>query len=207
MSIFDGIVAGYDMGMLPLELLALRRMRKRAFGSVEGTVLEIGAGTGVNLPIYKRDTRVIVIDMSLPMLKIVPQRAVAATIWRVQADVQHLPFAAGAFETVTGSLVFCSVTEPLRGLGEIRRVMASNARLVLIEHTRGTGLGAWLTDRLAPLWLSISEVCHLNRETAQTVAGAGFDIVRLEKRILGIFQLIEAVKSGCSDAPPEPHTH
>ena len=61
----------------------------------------------------------VVVDMSLPMLEIVPQRATEAAIWRVQADVQHLPFAKGTFETVTGSLVFCSVAEPLRGLGEL----------------------------------------------------------------------------------------
>ena len=165
MSVFDHIVAGYDLGMLPLELIALRGMRRRAFGSLEGEILELGAGTGVNLPLYGSGARVVVVDLSLPMLQVVPQRPTEAAVWRVQADVERLPFPEGTFQTVTGSLVFCSVVDPARGFAEIWRVGREGARLLLIEHTRGEGLGAWLTDLFAPLWLSISDVCHLNRET------------------------------------------
>jgi ubiquinone/menaquinone biosynthesis C-methylase UbiE len=181
--------------MLPLEMIALRALRKRAFGALEGEILELGAGTGVNLPLYSPDARVVVIDLSHPMLKVVPQRATEANIYRVQADVEHLPFPQGTFQTVTGSLVFCSVVNPARGLAEIWRVARDGARLLLVEHTRGDGPGAWLTDLLAPVWLRISDVCHLNRETHHTIAEAGFDVIRLESRVMGIFRLIEAVKN------------
>ena len=194
MGVFDAIASGYDRGMLPLELLALRRLRSRAFASVEGRVLELGVGTGVNLALYRPRTHVVAVDASRPMLDCAARYRERVALSMVQADVQALPFAGSAFETVTGSLLFCSVPDPARALGEVRRVLQSGGRLVLVEHTRGRGLGAWLTDVLAPLWAAISRSCRLDRDTVQTVVDAGFTLAREERRVLGIFRLIEAVK-------------
>ena len=201
MAIFDRLVPGYDLGMLPLELVALRRLRRRAFSSLEGRMLEIGTGTGVNLPFYGPGAQVVALDTSRPMLDVVARRSTEATVWPVQADAQCLPFADGCVEIVTGSLLFCSVADPAQGLAEVWRVLKASGRLLLVEHTRGSGLGVWLTELLNPLWMAFSKVCHLNRETTQTVTAAGFRLVRLEKRVFGIFRLIEAVKAplvGCS---------
>lgn len=194
MSVFDGLASGYDLGMLPLELLALRALRAEAFGAVSGNVLEAGVGTGVNLPLYAADARVVGVDASRPMVEVAAGRPTGATTLPVEADVQHLPFADGSFDTVTGSLLFCSVADPARGLAELRRVLAEGGQLRLVEHTRGDGLGAWLTDLFHPLWFAFNGVCHLNRETVETVDQAGFRLTRLESRVLGIFRLIEAVK-------------
>jgi ubiquinone/menaquinone biosynthesis C-methylase UbiE len=195
MSVFDGLALSYDLGMLPLEWLVLRRLRRRAFSRLEGQVLELGLGSGLNLPHYSPGTQVVGVDASLPMLRVAARRRTAARVCRVQADVHHLPFASGAFSTVTAALLFCSVAEPARALAEVRRVLRPAGRLVLIEHTRGRGLGAWLTDRLHPLWFAWNGVCHLNRETTQAVLAAGFQLVREESRFLGIFRMIEAVYS------------
>lgn len=194
MSVFDGLASGYDLGMLPLELLALRALRAEAFGSVSGNVLEVGVGTGVNLPLYAGDAQVVAVDASRPMVEVAAGRRTGATTRAVEADVQHLPFADGAFDTVTGSLLFCSVADPERGLRELERVLVRGGQLRLVEHTRGDGLGAWLTDLFHPLWFAFNGVCHLNRETVETVARAGFRLTRLKSRVLGIFRLIEAVK-------------
>ncbi len=193
-SVFDRIASGYDLGMLPLEVAVLRRLRRRAFPQVRGRVLEVGVGTGVNLPLYPSEATVVALDHSAPMLRQALHRRARAHVWAVQADVHRLPFPAGAFDAVTGSLVFCSVSQPLQALAEVRRVLCPGGRLLLVEHTRGEGPGAWLTDRLHPLWLAWNGVCHLNREPGRLVREAGFRIRREEARILGIFRLLEGEK-------------
>lgn len=191
MSIFDNLAPAYDLGMLPLEWLMFRRLRRRVFPLLRGNVLEIGVGTGVNLQLYGPEARVTGCDTSLEMLAWAahrPQNGIVLT----QTDVQHLPFADGSFDVVAASFVFCSVTDPALGLAEARRVLRAGGRLVLLEHTRGSGLGGWLTDRLHPAWKAWTRECHLNRETAQTVARAGFEVQRVEQHAMGIVRVIEA---------------
>ncbi|MFQ6101178.1 MAG: class I SAM-dependent methyltransferase [Anaerolineae bacterium] len=203
MSVFDGISPVYDLGMLPLEWLLLRRLRRETFPPLSGDVLEIGIGTGINLPLYGPEARVTGCDASREMLAWAGRRRTRAPAALVCADAQHLPFADSSFDTVTASLVFCSVADPARGLAEARRVLRCpepaegrpGGRLVLLEHTRGSGLGAWLTDAFHPLWKAWSRECHLNRETVQTVAQAGLEVQRVEQHALGIVRVIEAIKT------------
>ncbi|HEC34768.1 MAG TPA: methyltransferase domain-containing protein [Chloroflexi bacterium] len=190
-GIFDGLATGYDRGMLLLEWAVLRGLRRRAFPYVKGRVLEMGVGTGINLPLYGPETQVVALDASGPMLAEATHRRTRATVRPVQADVQHLPFADGCLDAVTGSLLFCSVADPAQALAEVQRVLSPGGRLVLVEHTRGSGLGAWLTDVLHPLWFAVNGTCHLNRETVRAVAEAGFRLLRVETRLLGIFRIIE----------------
>ena len=200
MSVFDKVSSVYDQGMRPLERLIFRRLRSRVFPAIRGNVLEFGVGTGVNLPLYETRARVVGCDVSGEMLHWAAQRQARSDVTLVRADVQRLPFADGSFDTVTGSLVFCSIPDPALSLAEAQRVLhppkptegQPGGRLVLIEHTRGSGLGAWLTDLLHPLWHSWSRDCHLNRETAQTIADMGFHIQRVDQHALGIVQVIDA---------------
>ena len=193
MSVFDGLSSVYDRGMRPLEWLIFGRLRRRIFPLLQGDVLELGVGTGVNLPLYGPETRVTGCDGSREMLGWASCRRTQTRVMLIPADAQHLPFADSCFDVVTGSLFFCSIADPAQGLAEARRVLRPEGRLVLLEHTRGDGLGAWLTDRLHPLWRNWSRECHLNRETVHTVAEAGFRVQRAERHALGIVQVIEAV--------------
>jgi ubiquinone/menaquinone biosynthesis C-methylase UbiE len=192
MSIFDGLSSIYDRGMLPLEWLVFRRLRRRVFPSLHGSVLELGVGTGVNLPLYGPGARVTGCDTSGEMLGWAARRHTQSSVALVRADAQHLPFASDSFDTVTASLTFCSVADPARGLAEARRALRAGGRLTLLEHTRGSGVGGWLTDVFHPLWHAWSRDCHLNRETGRTVAEAGFRLRRVEGHWLGIFRVIEA---------------
>ena len=202
MNPFDKIASGYDRALLPMELVALRKLRKLAFSEIGGRVLELGVGTGVNLPLYSADARVVALDASREMIDHAGRRETRAAVRLIQSDAQHLPFASGSFDTVTGSLLFCSVEDPDKALAEVHRVIRDSApgtdrppgRLVLIEHMRGEGLGAWLTDLVNPLWAAVSKSCNLNRETIRSVTRAGFELTRVEKRGLGILRLIEGVK-------------
>ena len=193
MSIFNEISSIYDVGLLPLELLILRRLRQQTFPALRGDVLELGIGTGVNLPLYGPEARVMGCDASGEMLAWAARRCVETCIGLTQTDVQRLPFADGSFDTVAASLLFCSVADPARGLAEVQRVLRPGGQLVLLEHTRGSnGVGAWLTDTLHPLWHAWARDCHLNRETARTVAEAGFRVERVDEYAMGIVRVIQA---------------
>ena len=192
MSVYDDISIVYDCGMLPLEWLVLRRLRRRLFPHLRGDVLELGVGTGVNLSLYGPEARVVACDASGQVLKQAARRRLQARVRFVQADAQRLPFASGSFAATTASLLFCSVRDPVQGLREARRVLRRDGRLVLLEHTRGSGLGGLLTRLLDPLWRVWSRECHLDRETTHHVVEAGFTLQRMEQHWLGIVRIIEA---------------
>jgi ubiquinone/menaquinone biosynthesis C-methylase UbiE len=121
------------------------------------------------------------------------QRPIRARVDYLCADVEALPLATDSYDSVTSSLCFCSVRNPAAALAEVRRVLRPGGWLLMMEHVRG---GNWLTRRLTDLlegpWLSLSETCHLSRETAHTVAQAGFDILCTSWHVLGIIQIIVA---------------
>jgi len=163
-SIFNNLSSIYDRGMLPLEWLVFRRLRRRTFPPLRGHVLELGTGTGVNLPLYGPEARVAACDASGEMLTWAARRHTQTPVLLAQADVQHLPFPDASFDVVAASLVFCSVADPAWGLAEARH----------------------------PLWHTWSRECHLNRETVQTVAEAGFQVEQVKEYAMGIVRVIEA---------------
>jgi len=194
MNIFDGSASVYDMALAPLELAGLARLRRPLVTNARGAVLEIGAGTGVNFPNYSNSARVFALDESREMLSVARQRPCRVCATVTQADAQSIPFSSHTFDTVVGTLVFCSIADPARALAEIRRVLKPGGRLLLLEHTRGHHpIAAALTDLLHPAWYALNGSCHLNRQTARTVAEAGFDVTSVERHAGGIVQVIRAV--------------
>lgn len=193
---FDQIAAPYDRGMALLERLWLRKMRRRLLPYAQGRVLEVGIGTGANLPHYPPSAKITGIDESADMLQVAARRSAAldgrASLGQINAE--HLAFASGTFDAVVGSLVFCSVVDPLRALVEIRRVLHNpGGRLLLLEHMRPRVRPlAWLIDLADVPWYAFNGRCHLNRQTQRTIVSAGFEIERMEGRLGGFFRLIVA---------------
>jgi ubiquinone/menaquinone biosynthesis C-methylase UbiE len=193
---FDQIAAPYDRGMALLEHAWLRQMRRRLLPYARGRVLEVGIGTGANLPYYPPSAHVTGIDESPDMLVVSARRSAALSGLASlgQINVEHLAFASGSFDVVVGSLVFCSVVEPLRALVEIRRVLRNpGGRLLLLEHMRPSVRPlAWLIDLADLPWYAFNGRCHLNRQTQRTIVSAGFEIERMEERLGGFFRMIVA---------------
>jgi ubiquinone/menaquinone biosynthesis C-methylase UbiE len=183
----------FDRGMRFLERWGIGHLRRELLQGVTGRVLEVGAGTGANLPIYGRSARTILIDIKPDRLRFARQKSGKSDIPASCANAHNLPFANNQFDVVVGTLVFCSIPQPELALAEIKRVLRPDGRLLLLEHTRGHGpISRRFTDWMQPLWFALQGECHLNRETAVTVQNAGFSIEHRSIHGYGLLQLMKA---------------
>jgi SAM-dependent methyltransferase len=174
----------YDALCGVVERFGLARWRRWLVAGAAGRVLDVGCGTGRNLPLYDAGARVIGLEPSPDTLAKARRRAPTARL--VRGDCQALPFRDGAFDTVVSGLVFCSVPDPARGLAEVRRVLRPGGALRMLEHVRATrGLKALVQDRWQPAWTAITGGCHWNRDTERAVEAAGFRIDAVTRRARG----------------------
>jgi ubiquinone/menaquinone biosynthesis C-methylase UbiE len=170
-----------DFGMRQRQLAALR---ERVVGAAQGQVLEVGIGSGRNLPFYRRDVDgVLGVDPSEALLALARPHT-AWTHFPVQlrqAAAEDLPLDERAVDTVVMTWTLCSVADPVRALAEIRRVLRPGGSLLFVEHGRAPDprLERW-QDRLTPLWRRVAGGCHLNRPIGQLVEQSGLRLVELE---------------------------
>jgi ubiquinone/menaquinone biosynthesis C-methylase UbiE len=190
----------YDTGMVLLEKTGLGRWRSWLAGGVaRGRVLDLGCGTGRNLPLYGQDARIVGLDPCRASLLKARRRAPGALLVRARAEA--LPFRDGTFDTVVSGLVFCSVGDVRRGLAEVRRVLRPCGVLRLLEHVRATGrIAAWLQDRTQPAWTWLTGGCHPNRDTEAAVRAAGFEIDPATYRARGDMRRFESYPSARASA-------
>lgn len=171
----------YDMLMSVMDGTGFSRWRRRLVSGARPRTLEVGCGTGRNLPLYPSGNDIVATDLDFEALRRARKRAPGIPM--VAARAEALPFRDGSFDTVVSGLVFCSVQDPDRGLGEIRRVLASGGRLRMIEHVRHAHpLLGRMQDGIQPAWTWITGGCHPNRDTETTVERAGF-IIETEDRV------------------------
>jgi ubiquinone/menaquinone biosynthesis C-methylase UbiE len=157
-----------------------------------GRTLDLGTGTGRNLPWLPPGVSVVAVDPSRHGLPAAARRRPGVALVRARAEA--LPFRAGQFDTILSGLVFCSVDDPAAGLAEVRRVLAPGGTLRMLEHVRATSPTlAWLQDRLQPLWTWVSGGCRPNRETVRAVEAAGFRILEGTARSSGAMRRLAAV--------------
>lgn len=181
----------YDAMLAVGERFGLRRWREWLASGARGRVLDLGCGTGRNLPLLPAGSRAIGLDPSFDSLLAARARSPGTLL--VRGSAEALPFRAGAFDTVVSGLVFCSVPRPAVGLAEVRRVLAPGGVLRMLEHVRSTGrLGQRWQDFIQPLWTRVTGGCHPNRETERTVEQAGFAIDPRSLRARDTYRRFEA---------------
>lgn len=181
----------YDLGLAVLERGRLGRWRRWLVEGTRGLTLELGAGTGRDLPLYPAGQAIVALDPRQENVATARRRA--PTVPHLRARAEHLPFRDGVFDTVVSSLVFCSVDDPVAGLLEIRRVLRPGGRLRMMEHVRAEGrLWGWLQDVGQPGWTWLTGGCRPNRDTERVVREAGFEIDPASRRRSGAFVRFEA---------------
>lgn len=185
----------YDALMAVGDWTGLGEWRRWLTSGARGPTLEVGCGTGRNLPRYPATLPVVALDPAFDSLLRARRRAPHIPL--VQASAEALPFREGVFETVVSGLVFCSVPDPLKGLAEVRRVLHSSGQLRMLEHVRhtdGTLSGRW-QDFIQPAWTRVTGGCHNNRHTEGNVEQAGFAIDGEGRRANGTMRRFSARKA------------
>jgi ubiquinone/menaquinone biosynthesis C-methylase UbiE len=178
----------YDRFMRASERACLEAWRTELLADLSGSILEIGAGTGANVPRYPSGvTRLVLIDDDPHMLAKLERRVADVRrdteIEIREASAVSLPFADGSFDAVVSTLVLCSVPDPDAVLREIRRVLRPAGAFVYLEHVadeEGTSRFGW-QRRVEPVWKRIAGNCHLTRRTGEAIRRAGF-VVEDERR-------------------------
>jgi ubiquinone/menaquinone biosynthesis C-methylase UbiE len=188
MSLWGRIfAAGYDRIMAGTEKATLRAHREALIPQATGRVLEIGGGTGANLPFYEGVETLTLTEPERPMMRRLERRLRerAAGARLVHAPAEDLPFEDDSFDAVVSTLVLCTVEDQPRALRELRRVLKPGGRLLFIEHVRADDarLARW-QDRLNGLQTRIGHGCNCNRPTIETISAAGFEIAQLKRDVL-----------------------
>ncbi len=176
--------AGYDRFTAGVEAAGLSARRAALLSEASGDVLEIGGGTGANLPFYGPGvTTLTITEPQKPMAKRLArklsERGSGAKLLRAPAE--DLPFNDASFDTVVSTLVLCTVDDQPRALRELRRVLRPAGRLLFIEHVRSEDpkVARW-QDRMLPINTRVAAGCHCNRPTLDTIRRAGFEVDRVE---------------------------
>ena len=158
--------------------------RRRVIPAAEGRVLEIGVGSGHNLPLYSAATTSIVgIDPSAALLAMARTQSRRATsrVEFLEGSAEALPLNDKSVDTVVTTWTLCSIPNVERALSELRRVLTPTGRLLFIEHGRADDhrVRHW-QDRLTPLWKRVGGGCHLNRPIVDLIEHGGFRIERVD---------------------------
>ena len=180
-----GFAALYDRSLRATEEAGLRSMRRELLAGAGGRVVELGAGTGVNLDLYPDGVEDLVVVEPDPHMakrlraKLGQARREAEV---VEAPAERLPFGDDSFDTAVATLVLCTIPDPAAALAEAARVLKPGGRLLFLEHVRAEdpGTARW-QDRLEKPWRFLGDGCHCNRDTVATISASCFELGEFER--------------------------
>ena len=161
------------------------RQREKLVPLASGRVLEVGMGSGLNLPFYdaRRVTKVWGLEPSPEMSKMASAavEAVAFDVEFVSAGGEQIPLDSESFDTVLMTFTLCTIPDAERALREIARVLKRGGQLLFCEHGAApdAGVRRW-QNRINPLWRRLAGGCHLNRDIPGLIRRGGFEITRMD---------------------------
>ncbi len=161
----------------------LRPYRERVIGAAEGRVLEIGIGSGRNLPFYRPQvTELLALEPSPQLTEMARHaRHPGIPVNFIEASAEAIPLDDRSVDIVVTTWTLCSIPDAAMALTEMRRVLRSGGKLLFVEHGMAPdrNVRRW-QDWLTPAWKRISGGCHLNRPISTMIESAGFRIDRVE---------------------------
>ncbi|MEX2105912.1 MAG: class I SAM-dependent methyltransferase [Solirubrobacterales bacterium] len=175
----------YDRGLRATEEAGLREMRRELLVGAGGRVIELGAGTGVNIDLYPDAVEeLVMVEPDPHMAKRLRARAAESRRQAAiaEAPAERLPFEGGSFDTAVATLVLCTVPDPVAAVAEMERVLKPGGQLLFIEHVRSgdPGVARW-QDRLEKPWRFLGDGCHCNRDTLATIASSRFELGEVQR--------------------------
>lgn len=200
--------AAYDRGFQGAEDAGLREMRRELLARARGRVLELGAGTGLNLDHYPQEIDGLTLvepdpHMTRQLRQKLARAGKEAQVSVVEAPGEDLPFPDDSFDTVVVTLVLCTVPDLGGTLAEIKRVLKPDGQLLFLEHVRSRNpeLARW-QDRLEGPWRFLADGCHCNRDTVSAISVAGFDLGDVERGALPkLPPIVRPLAQGAATAP------
>ena len=192
--VWDEMAPRYDRAMRLPERRWFVGGRPWVCSRAEGDVLEIGFGTGANLPSYPPGLRLTGIDVSPRMLAVGRDRAreLGVDVELVEADAQALPFGDGTFDTVVSTLVLCAVPDERATIAELHRVLRPGGRLLLLDHIVSTWWPVRVAQRLVELVTIRTANEHFTRRPLTLLAAQGFEIVESQRLRAGTVERVHA---------------
>jgi ubiquinone/menaquinone biosynthesis C-methylase UbiE len=175
----------YDRGFKAMEEAGLREMRRELLAQARGRVVELGAGTGLNLDLYPDSVEDLTLTEPDPHMTKQLRGKLAEfprPVDLIEAPAEELPFADSSVDTVVVTLVLCTVPDQAAALREIHRILKPDGQFLFLEHVRAAdpGLAKW-QDRLEGPWRFLCDGCHCNRDTVSAISAAGFKLGDVER--------------------------
>jgi ubiquinone/menaquinone biosynthesis C-methylase UbiE len=182
-SFYENRILPYMLNVF-LNTKATRDERTRSLGGVKGTVLEVGFGSGLNLPYYPQTvTKVVGVDPSHTSAHLARKRIAASSfpVEFVGLSAEKLPVADASFDSVVSTFTLCTIPDVVGALREMRRALKPEGRFYFVEHGHADDprVARW-QDRLNGVEQKVFGGCHLNRDIATLIRQAGFEIERLD---------------------------
>jgi ubiquinone/menaquinone biosynthesis C-methylase UbiE len=176
----------YDRALKATEENGLGAMRAELLAGARGRVVEIGAGTGVNVDLYGPEIEDLTLvepdpHMAARLRERLEEGATVTPRRLVEAPAESLPFADDTFDSAVATLVLCTVPKPAAAVAELARVLKPGGRLLFIEHVRSEDADrARWQDRFEKPWRFLADGCSCNRDTEAMLSGSPFRVERIE---------------------------